>query len=228
MLELFSLSSTDFKEISMFFTILSFVVAAFIIELACKYVAKKKPKTGYTKYIADVLVKFVHNYKIELENYKYTILLPIVLIFIIDFVFYRNPDSSVISTVSSINLFVFIFVNIVFQPILEEIFYRGILFGTFINLADIVRYNKNKQKALTKFISALSYFIIVSVGFLVQLIYFIMGHEAIGPSLIVTSILFSSFYLLSKKNLIPSITAHIANNLFVNLMALFALGILHF
>ncbi|MFA5406307.1 MAG: CPBP family intramembrane glutamic endopeptidase [Candidatus Nanoarchaeia archaeon] len=102
-------------------------------------------------------------------------------------------------------------------PIAEEFAFRSLLIGNIgflVNnlIQEIKFFNKYFKKAFSIFWVP---FIIISTSIL-----FILNHGRGFNDLIliINTIIYTSLYLINKKNLLPSILIHIFNNLFLSLL----------
>ena len=148
------------------------------------------------------------NFKIKFKKFPLTLLLPITLSLIL-VVFYYLFFGKITSYPSSILLLIISAVLI--APLAEEILFRGILLGYVLKISDY---------AFSKIGKA----VFISIGFIIQLILFVFLHQRLEwqnlTILIISGLLYSSLFLIYKKNLLPSIISHASTNLFVILSIL--------
>ncbi len=148
------------------------------------------------------------NFKIKCKKPLLTIVLPsilsLILVLIYSFVFKKIEAYPA-------SLWLLIITAVIIAPLTEEIFLRGILLGYVVKMSE---YTQTKIGKI----------IFIGIGFIIQLALFVFLHQRLEwqnlSILIVSGALYSSLFLIYKKNLLPSIIAHSATNLFVILFSL--------
>ncbi len=160
------------------------------------------------------LKKWVFRYSIFLGNPIRTILFPFLVIFLLNGI-YPFLGESQIDLTTAIIIFPLM---VVIQPLMEEMIFRGMFFGSFMTFA------KNKKRSHPTYIS------ILLSGLLIQSVLFMLFHMRINiPNFINGSSYALFFYTSNKrnqKNLLPAWIAHSTNNLIIWLaqLGLFQIG----
>ncbi|MBI2653497.1 CPBP family intramembrane metalloprotease [Candidatus Woesearchaeota archaeon] len=145
-------------------------------------------------------------------NFKYNeyysqLLLPIVISILIYYllVFIYKEPLGISRVVRDWNIFWIIFLGGFIQPIFEEIVYRSIIFGFFLTLVDI-KFKKSKF-----------YWTGIIILFFIQAYTFMYLHDykLFDFPRLLGGLYFGLLYLVNKRNIFPSIIAHISGNLTV-------------
>jgi membrane protease YdiL (CAAX protease family) len=97
--------------------------------------------------------------------------------------------------------------GVIAAPIAEEIIFRGIFFGWFLTKSE--EWHSNAR------------YLIIVIGLLVQAAVFMLGHfEIFNPKRLINGFIFGLLFLVFKRNLLPSLVAHGAFNLYVIMLTL--------
>lgn len=155
-----------------------------------------------------------YNFKFKLGNWIFTILIPMISAIILDIIImliFRIP----MRPYDEPFWFILIFRSLI-NPIAEEVVVRAFILGAFflttITLVEML-YRRKFNPIFKKFWMVCS--------LVLQVIIFATAHE--NPALfnwvirISSGFLYGGFYLLSKRNLLPPIVAHITHNLVITL-----------
>jgi len=148
-------------------------------------------------------------FRFAIDNPLKTIVFPIIVIVLINLIF-KAAGYNVVSQPFT-DLQAFIVLAIILMPILEELFFRGLILGTFMMFANKLD-NINIKLA------------IIITGFFLQLFLFVfIGHASYGNLAMVMSlgILISILFMINNRNLLPAIIAHVTNNLLILLLTMF-------
>ena len=113
------------------------------------------------------------------------------------------------------DLYTFLFITIFFsKPLMEEIIYRGMIFGLFLQ-----KFCSKKQKE-----TKLNYILKITFFLILQSLIFTSGHWESKlfaiPSIFFSGIIYGLLFLLSGKNVLLPTIAHLAVNFSVFILTL--------
>ena len=113
------------------------------------------------------------------------------------------------------DLYTFLFITIFFsKPLMEEIIYRGMIFGLFLQ-----KFCSKKQKK-----TKLNYILKITFFLILQSLIFTSGHWESKlfaiPSIFFSGIIYGLLFLLSDKNVLLPTIAHLAVNFSVFVLIL--------
>ncbi|MEM2507271.1 MAG: CPBP family intramembrane glutamic endopeptidase [Nitrososphaeria archaeon] len=179
-----------------------------IFNMIKKHVSKKP--------LLEAIQMLANNFRFNIGKFWLTILIPMILAILLDvgimFIFqlpmkpYPEP------------FWFGITIRSFFNPISEEVLVRGFIFGAFfLSIFPLI------EKLYKIKINQILKHIWVVVSLFLQAIVFATSHE--NPALfnwtirISSGLLYGGLYLAYKKNLLPSIAAHITHNLVILLAA---------
>ena len=153
-------------------------------------------------------LNFGENFDIRLNNPYFTIILPLILVILLQISFMVAFHTPLVDTIERNTLM--ITRAVVFTPIAEEFFIRGVLLGClFIWVPKVVRPNLDRN-----------FFIIIAlIGLILTSFLFALWHENpnIGSFLLrlTAGLVYGGLYLLNKRNLLPAMIGHSFNNLLI-------------
>jgi len=102
------------------------------------------------------------------------------------------------------------FVSFTFTPVFEEFLFRGVLFGLFFIVIPAAVAEKRGFK-----LGAWKWTFVI-FGILVTSIVFSLMHQSTVDIRYAYGVLFATFYLIDRQNLLPAIIGHATSNLIVH------------
>jgi membrane protease YdiL (CAAX protease family) len=208
------LDFVDKAILPIFFTFLYIV-----LYLTRRKIFRLLKKMIKNKELIDVIKLLASNFKLKVDNFWLTTILPITLAVTLDIFLmwiFQIPMKPYLEP-----LWFQITVRSFLNPISEEVVARGFIFGCFfLTTFTLVEILLKKQKLINSF-PAFSHKIWIIFTFSLQTYLFASWHE--NPALfnwivrLSSGFLYGLLYLAYKRNLLPPIVAHITHNLVITL-----------
>lgn len=166
------------------------------------------------KFFKNAIKILARNFRFSIDNWKYTILIPIAITLILD-IFLTLYFRTVMTPYDEPLWFLLTF-RTFFNPIAEEIMSRGFILGVgFLGIVNLLELGFKRK------VNRIIYVIWVLFSLIASTYVFSISHE--NPDYFSSIVRFSggllygTLFLLNKKNLLPSTVAHIVHNLIITL-----------